>query len=318
MRKFMRVAVLMGGPSAEREISLRSGAAALRGLRECGYAAEAVEVTGRAFTLPPGTEAVFIALHGEFGEDGEVQAILDGMGVPYTGSGAAASRAAMDKLATKEAFMANGISTPAYALLQRGDKPQFPLPAVVKPVRQGSSFGVHLVREPSQMGAALEDAFRYDEQVLVETYIPGREVTVGVLDREVLPVVEIAAPDGWYGYEAKYTPGRTRYLCPAELPEAIRAEAQRLALAVFDALGCEGVGRVDFRLSPAGGLYVLELNSIPGLTETSLLPKAAAAAGIPFATLCDRLMRTARCDGADEKSSREERSNEGLAIDELK
>jgi len=296
---YNRVAVLMGGPSAEREISLRSGAAALRGLRECGYAAEAVEVTGRAFTLPPGTEAVFIALHGEFGEDGEVQAILDGMGVPYTGSGAAASRAAMDKLATKQAFTANGIPTPAYQVLRRGARPDFALPAVVKPVRQGSSFGVHLVREASQMTGALEDAFRYDGQVLVEAYIPGRDLTVGILDREVLPVVEIAAPDGWYGYEAKYTPGKTRYLCPAELPGAVRVEAQRLALAVFDALGGEGFGRVDFRFSPDGGLFVLELNSIPGLTETSLLPKAAAAAGIPFATLCDRLMRTARCGGKD-------------------
>jgi len=291
----------VGGPSAEREVSLRSGAAALRGLQESGYAATAVEVIGRTFTLPPGTEAVFIALHGEFGEDGEVQALLDGMGMPYTGSGVDASRASMDKLVTKEVFTAHGIPTAAYASLQRGDKPEFPLPAVVKPVRQGSSFGVHLVREPSQMAAALEDAFRYDEQVLVETYIPGRELTVGILDREVLPAVEIAAPDGWYGYEAKYTPGKTRYLCPAELPEAVRVEAQRLALAVFDALGCEGFGRVDFRLSPEGGLYVLELNSIPGLTETSLLPKAAAAAGIPFAALCDRLMRTARCGGIAEK-----------------
>jgi len=299
--KYNRVAVLMGGPSAEREVSLRSGAAALRGLQESGYAATAVEVIGRTFTLPPGTEAVFIALHGEFGEDGEVQALLDGMGMPYTGSGVDASRASMDKLVTKEVFTAHGIPTAAYASLQRGDKPEFPLPAVVKPVRQGSSFGVHLVREPSQMAAALEDAFRYDEQVLVETYIPGRELTVGILDREVLPAVEIAAPDGWYGYEAKYTPGKTRYLCPAELPEAVRVEAQRLALAVFDALGCEGFGRVDFRLSPEGGLYVLELNSIPGLTETSLLPKAAAAAGIPFAALCDRLMRTARCGGIAEK-----------------
>lgn len=294
---YQRVAVLMGGPSAEREVSLRSGAAALHGLQESGYTATAVEVTGRAFTLPPGTEAVFIALHGEFGEDGEVQAMLDGMGIPYTGSGSEASRAAMDKILTKKAFTAHGIPTPAYRVLQPGDEPAFPLPAVVKPVRQGSSFGVHLVRESSQMAAALEDSFRYDGEVLIETYIPGRELTVGVIDREALPVVEIAAPDGWYGYEAKYTPGKTRYFCPAELPEGVRVEAQRLAVAVFDALGCEGFGRVDFRLSPGGGLYVLELNSIPGLTETSLLPKAAAAAGISFAALCDRLMRTARCGG---------------------
>lgn len=285
----------MGGPSAEREISLRSGAAALRGLLECGYEAVAVEVTGRTFSLPAGTEAVFIALHGEFGEDGGVQAMLDELKVPYTGSGAAASRTAMDKMLTKLAFTAHGIPTPEYRVLRRGDAFEFPLPAVVKPVCQGSSIGVHLINTMEEVPAALEDAFKYDENVLVETFIAGRELTVGVIGREPLPVVEIAAPGGWYGYTAKYTPGQTRYICPAVIDEAVKLEAQRIALAVFDALGCEGVGRVDFRMQEDGSLFVLELNSIPGLTETSLLPKAAVAAGISFAALCDRLIRTARC-----------------------
>lgn len=294
-RLYHKVAVLMGGPSAERDVSLRSGAAALRGLRESGYAAEAVEVTGRTFTLPAGTEAVFIALHGEFGEDGGVQAMLDAMRMPYTGSGAMASRTAMDKVLTKKAFDACGIPTPAYRVLRPGDAFAFSLPAVVKPVCQGSSIGVHLIKTPGEVAAALDDAFKYDDHVLVETYIAGRELTVGVIGREPLPVVEIAAPDGWYGYTAKYTPGQTRYICPAVISDAVRCEAQRLALAVFDALGCEGVGRVDFRMKADDSLWVLELNSIPGLTETSLLPKAAAAAGISFAALCDRLMQTARC-----------------------
>jgi D-alanine-D-alanine ligase len=293
-KRYRRVAVLMGGPSAEREVSLRSGAAAVKGLRDCGYDVSAVEVTGRAFTLPAGTEAVFIALHGEFGEDGGVQALLDGMGIPYTGSGAEASRRAMDKSMTKRAFEAHGIPTPAYCLLRRGGGVSFPLPAVIKPASQGSSIGLHLVRTEAQWAAALADAFTYDETVLAEEYIPGRELTVGVIGRDPLPVVEIAAPDGWYGYEAKYTPGRTRYFCPAPIGDAVRSEAQRLSLAVFDALGCEGVGRVDFRMRDDGTLLVLELNSIPGLTETSLLPKAAAAAGIPFPALCGRLMETAR------------------------
>jgi len=293
-KRYRRVAVLMGGPSAERDVSLRSGAAALRGLRECGYEVSAVEVAARTFTLPAGTEAVFIALHGEFGEDGEVQALLDVMGMPYTGSGAAASRRAMDKALTKQVFDTHGIPTPAYRLLRRGETVDFPLPAVIKPASQGSSIGLHLVKTPAQWNAALADAFNYDGTVLVEEYVPGRELTVGVLGREPLPVVEIAAPDGWYGYEAKYTPGRTNYYCPAPVPEEVRRDAQRISLDVLDALGCEGVGRVDFRMRDNGELLVLELNSIPGLTETSLLPKAAAAAGISFAELCGRLMESAR------------------------
>ncbi|HAS83121.1 MAG TPA: D-alanine--D-alanine ligase [Verrucomicrobia bacterium] len=293
-KRYKKVAVLMGGPSAEREVSLRSGAAALRGLLDSGYDAEAVDVHGREFKLPPGTEAVFIALHGAFGEDGGVQSVLDQMGIPYTGSGAEASQVAMDKVLTKAAFDRHGIPSPAYRILHRGDAFSFPLPAVVKPSGQGSSIGVHLLRSPDDIEAALADAFRYDDTVLVETYIDGRELTVGVIDRHPLPVVEIAAPGGWYGYTAKYTPGQTQYHCPAAISEAVRDEAWRISLAVFDALGCEGVGRVDFRLQADGSLFVLELNSIPGLTETSLLPKAAAQAGIPFPELCHRLMQTAR------------------------
>jgi D-alanine-D-alanine ligase len=293
-RPFQRVAVLKGGPSAEREVSLRSGAAIARGLTDAGYDVVEVDVVERQIELPEGVEAVFIALHGEFGEDGGVQSILDGMGVPYTGSGAVGSRNAMDKVLTKRAFDEHDVPSPDYEVLRASDKRTLALPVVVKPASQGSSIGVHRVRSEEDWATASEDAFRFGDDLLVEALVLGREFTVGVVGRTPLPVVEIVAPDGWYGYEAKYTKGATQYCVPADLDEAIVAEAHQIALQTFDALGCRGFGRVDFMLSEAGELLVLELNSIPGFTETSLLPKAGAAAGMTFSELCDRIMRTAR------------------------
>lgn len=292
-RPFDRVAVLMGGPSSERKVSLRSGAAAVEALRSVGYQVEAVDVTERSVVLPEGTEAVFIALHGAFGEDGGVQELLEAMQVPYTGTGAEGSRLAMDKGRSRAVLQQCGIPVaPGWVVTDAGTAPR-DLPAVIKPVRQGSSIGVHRVADETQWQAALQDAFRYDDEVLVEAFIPGRELTVGILAHEALPVVEIKAPEGWYGFEAKYQSHDTVYEVPAELSEAVVAEVQSLALATFDALGGRGFGRVDFRLSPDGGLFVLELNTIPGLTATSLLPKAAAARGIGFAELCHRIMSTA-------------------------
>jgi D-alanine-D-alanine ligase len=293
-RPFERVAVLKGGPSAERDVSLNSGAAVARGLREAGYDVCEVDVAGRDVVLPEGIEAVFIALHGEFGEDGGVQAILDGMGVPYTGSGVVGSRKALDKVLTKRAFDEHGIPSATYQVMRQGEVRELPLPVVIKPANQGSSIGVHRVFAEEEWDAAVADAFSYDSTLLVEAFIPGRELTVGVVERTPLPLVEIVAPEGWYGYDAKYTKGRTEYIVPAEVDEETVAEAQRIALEVFDALECEGVGRVDFRMGDDGSLVVLELNTIPGFTETSLLPKAAGAAGMTFSELCDRIMRTAR------------------------
>ena len=292
-RPFQSVAVLKGGPSAEREISLKSGAAVARGLREAGYDVVEVDVTAREIVLPEGVEAVFIALHGEFGEDGQAQALLDAMEVPYTGSGAVGSRNAMDKVLTKRAFDAHDIPSPAYEVLVRGMDRTLALPVVVKPVAQGSSIGVHRVTSEAEWSASVTDAYRFGDRLLVETWVSGRELTVSVIERTPLPVVEIVAPNGWYGYEAKYTKGQTRYCVPADIPAEVAAEAQQIALRTFDALECCGVGRVDFLLSETVDLVVLELNSIPGFTETSLLPKAACAAGMTFSQLCDRIMRTA-------------------------
>jgi len=292
---FRKVTVLKGGFTAEREVSLRSGAAIARGLRAKGYAVEELDVESREFELPPKTDAVFIALHGEFGEDGELQAILESKGVPYTGSGPASCRLAFDKRLTRETLAAEGIPVPSGAIVT-APSPACPiaLPAVVKPTRQGSSVGCHRVFDAEGWFDAVRDALSYHGEAVVEAYIPGRELTVGVVGDQVLPVVEIRTPEGYYDYRAKYTKGLTEYLCPAPLKAAETGEAQALAMRVFRALGAEGLGRVDFRLTPEGGLFVLELNSIPGFTETSLLPKAAAAAGIDFATLCDRILNLAR------------------------
>ncbi len=295
-KRFMRVAVLMGGISSERDISLRSGQAATRALTACGYEVFPVDVTEPRLALPEGTEAVFVALHGTFGEDGAVQFLLEEARMPYTGSGVVASRVAMDKVLAKEAFLRGAVPTPAYRVLQPGDAwAGCPLPAVVKPATQGSSIGVHHVIQADQMQEALTDAFRYDDRVLVEAYIPGRELTVGVLVDQALPVVEIAPPDGWYGYQQKYSSGQTQYNVPADLSPQMSNRLQTLAWKAFSQLGCEGVARVDFRLPPEGEPMVLEVNTIPGLTETSLLPKAAAAAGISFEALCGMVMETARC-----------------------
>jgi D-alanine-D-alanine ligase len=292
-RPYQNVAVLKGGPSAERDISLKSGAAVARGLRDAGYDVCEVDVVGRELVLPDAIEAVFIALHGEFGEDGQVQALLNSLKIPYTGSSETGSHIAMDKVLTKQAFDTHGIPSPAYEVLTQGSVRTLPLPVVIKPACQGSSIGIHLVSSEQEWDAALSDSLQYGDRLLVEEFVPGRELTVGVVDRTPLPVLEIVAPDGWYGYDAKYTEGKTEYIVPAEIPAKIADEAQQIALRVFDALSCEGVGRVDFRLTPGGSLQVLELNSIPGFTETSLLPKSACAAGMTFSELCDKIMRTA-------------------------
>ncbi len=292
-RRFEHVAVLMGGVSAERDISLRSGAAAVTGLRACGYTVTPIELQQTVLAIPPGIEAVFLALHGTFGEDGTIQQALMQRGIPFTGSGVDSSRLAMDKAASKACWMRQGIPTAAFHVVTKPGPSPSDFPLVVKPVSQGSSIGVHLVRSAADWDAAVGDALQYDSRVMVETYVPGRELTVGILGGMPLPVVEIVAPEGWYGFGAKYTTGQTRYDVPAAISGQEAKHLQKVALEAFTALGCSGFGRVDFRLSPDGEAMVLEVNTIPGLTETSLLPKAAAAAGISFTQLCGRIMETA-------------------------
>ena len=291
-RRFEKVAVVMGGPSRERDVSLRSGSAVQKGLAEAGYEVVGVDVTGHDLDLPD-VDAVFIALHGAFGEDGQVQGILDRLEMPYTGSGVEGSRNSMDKALTKRIFDETGIPSPAYEVLTSGGKLSMALPVVVKPASEGSSIGLHRVMTEDLWDASFADALQYDESILVEEYVEGRELTCGIVDGRTFPVVEIVAPDGWYDYGAKYTQGQTEYLAPAPVDEDVSRRCRELTEATSIALKCSGFGRVDFRLAADGSLYVLEMNTIPGFTETSLLPKAAACDGVSFSELCATIIETA-------------------------
>jgi D-alanine-D-alanine ligase len=289
-----KIAVLKGGPSAEREVSLRTGAAVAVALRALGkYEVEEVDVAGRDFVLPAGTDFAFLSLHGTFGEDGEVQALLEKRGVPFTGCGIEASRLAFDKELSKEKFRAAGVPTPAGTVLGRGEMlpSSFPVPLVVKPSRQGSTVGMSFVFDRAEVPAALAKAWEHDERAIVEAYVKGREFTVGILGDEALPVVEIVPKQGFYDYQNKYTAGATDYFCPARVNEAQAAEIRKWALAAHRALGCRVYSRVDVLLDATGAPFVLEVNTIPGMTATSLLPKAAAAAGIDFPSLCEKILR---------------------------
>jgi D-alanine-D-alanine ligase len=292
-KRFQKVAVLKGGISSEREVSLRSGAAIAQGLRDDGYDVTEIDIVSKSFAIPSGIEAVFVALHGTFGEDGGIQQMLTDLNMPYTGSGVESCRVAFDKVLTRTRLAACGIPIPSGEVLTAPDARTLPLPLVVKPPCEGSSVGCHLVFEESQWKDAFTDAARYSDKVLVEEYIPGRELTVSVVADQILPVVEIQTASEWYDFDAKYVTGETQYTVPAEVSPAITAELQTIAMKTFRALNATGFGRIDFRLSPEGKPYVLELNSIPGFTATSLLPKAAQAAGIEFPELCGRIMELA-------------------------
>jgi D-alanine-D-alanine ligase len=292
-RQFQKVAVLKGGVSAEREVSLESGAAIAAGLREAGYEVMEIDVQLKDFLVPAGVEAVFIALHGTFGEDGGAQVRLEQLGIPYVGAGVEASRIAFDKLLTEAVLRDAGVPVPASEVLRAGQARTLPLPVAVKPPREGSSVGCHLVFEELEWDGALSEALTHDEEALVQQFIPGREFTVGVVGREVLPIVEIVPEQGWYDYAAKYKSDATRYVIPAELSADKTQDMQAMALKTFDVIGARGFGRVDFRMTREGELFVLELNTIPGFTSHSLLPKAATAAGIEFPALCSRIMQTA-------------------------
>ncbi|MDA0578222.1 MAG: D-alanine--D-alanine ligase [Verrucomicrobia bacterium] len=293
MTKYKKVAVLMGGPSAEREVSLRSGAAVAEALRQTGHDVHAIDVTGRELHIPSDVDAVFIALHGTYGEDGAVQAELTRRGMPFTGPGEAASRIAFDKELTKHLAATHGIPTAPYEVLRQGDARALPVPLVVKPARQGSSIGVHPVFTEAQWPDAFADALRHDDKVIAEAFIPGREFTVGVLDETLLSIVEIVVENGWYDYETKYVRGANRYLVPAPLTASQAAACHGWARRTYDAAGCRGMSRIDFRMTDAGDWYLLEINTIPGFTDTSLLPKAAAQDGLPFPALCERVLSRA-------------------------
>lgn len=298
----LHVAVLMGGPGAEREVSLQSGATAVAALRNAGMQVSPVDVQGAEFNLPAGTDVAFLALHGTFGEDGQLQQILEQRGVPYTGSGPAASARAFDKALAKKAFVAAEIPTPRYVVLERDVRPlaAMKLPVVVKPARQGSSVGVTLVTEPARLERAVEQAWRFDDRLVVEEFITGREFTVAVFDDQPLPVVEIRTKHGFFDKEAKYTPGAAEEIVPAPIDTALTREIQRLGCRAHECLGCRDVSRTDVMMSADGALQVLEVNTLPGMTATSLLPKAARAAGMSMEEVCTRLveMALARCPAA--------------------
>lgn len=295
-----RVAVVMGGTSHEAEISLLSGAAVAKALREAGYAVEEVRLTTDSVdALPDDVGAVFIALHGGYGESGGLQRDLDARGIPYTGPGARTSALCMDKIATKAVLRKAGIPTPQGVTLTAADAGRpcpLPLPAVVKPPRDGSSVGLSKVTAPSQWAEAVRLACAQDArgEALAEVYIPGREWAVGVVQGTALPVLEIQAPGGWYDFRAKYAAGVSRHVFPAT--SELTKQVQRLAEDAYTATDCRGAVRVDFRVTEDGRPYVLELNTAPGCTATSLLPEAAAKAGIPFPQLCAALIEHARCD----------------------
>jgi D-alanine-D-alanine ligase len=301
MRK-LKIAVLMGGPSAEREVSLRSGTAVANALAATGAKVMPMDIQDATFTIPSDVDVTFLVLHGTFGEDGTLQRILEERGIAYTGSGPEASALAFDKVAAKQSFLVAGIPTPAYEAFENGQSSRPRLarlgfPVVVKPTRQGSSMGVSIVHQEAELPEACQLAGRYDTRLLAEQFIPGRELTVGILDGRALPVVEIRPKHDFFTYEDKYTKGETDYLVPAALDKNIEFQAKSMALRAHDCLGCRDYSRVDFMLSQNGELFVLEVNTIPGFTETSLLPKAARASGIEFPDLCARLVQLALARG---------------------
>lgn len=304
-----RIGVLMGGQSSERDVSLRTGAAVHRALCRRGYDAVTIDV-GPTLSRDLRDQKVaiaFLALHGPGGEDGSMQGFLETLGIPYTGSGIQASAVGMHKVTTKTILAAHGIPVPPGTVIKRGERisgaqvlrvTKLRWPVVVKPASEGSTIGVTIVRKPSQWTEALALAHKYDRDAMAEAYIPGHEVTVSLLGRQdeaplVLPAVEIVAPGGFYDFAAKYEKGKTQYLCPAPLSASVTREIRALALRTYEVLGCAGAARVDFRITPRGRPYVLEINTVPGMTETSLLPMAAAQAGIGYEELTERILESA-------------------------
>jgi len=288
------VTVLLGGPSAEREVSLRTGAAVARALRSLGHEVHEVDPDpSRAWRPAAGTEVVFMALHGTYGEDGQAQRVLDAMGIPYTGCDAESSAVAFDKILTKRRCIEAGVPTPRFEVVESRDgswPAGFPVPAVLKPARQGSSVGLRFIDSPGEWEAARDFAFQHGDSLLLEERVVGRETTVAVLDGRALPIVEVRPKSGHYDYANKYTAGATEYLCPAPFSREVAGEIQKAALSACHAVGVRDYARVDVMVSRDLKPFVLEVNTLPGMTETSLFPKAALAAGIEYPELCQRMI----------------------------
>jgi D-alanine-D-alanine ligase len=294
-----RIGVLAGGTSAEREVSLKSGNAVLKALTGLGYDAVFIDAAGNICEkiTENKIEAVFIALHGGHGENGSVQGLLDIMGIPYTGSGVLASAIAMDKEASKKIFLYHGINIPRFEIFSKGDMPlkkeNIEMPCVVKPAAEGSSIGVNIVKTLDGLDAAVDEAFKYGDKIIIEEYIKGKEIQIGIVGTMAVGGVEVRPSLEFYNYEAKYTPGMTQYILPPEIDDALYEKLKAMALKAHEALGCEGATRVDLIVDEGGTAYVLEVNTIPGLTETSLLPKIAKLSGMDFTTLIEEMLKLA-------------------------
>jgi len=292
----LNITVMFGGTSAEREVSLRSGAQVVKALRSLGHHVSELDPQNPEWKLPEATEVVFLALHGTYGEDGTVQRRLEELGVAYTGCDPEASRIGFAKYLTKQRCVAAGVPTARFLLVE-SPTASWPMgwdpPVVLKPARQGSSVGLQFVERVSDWSKALAEAMRHDSRVLLEEKISGRECTVGILADEPLPVVEVRPKTGIYDYQTKYSEGTTDYFCPAPFDAETTARIQAAGMGAFKAIGGRDYSRVDVIVQPSGEMVVLEVNTLPGMTETSLLPKAAAAAGITYPQLCHRMAELA-------------------------
>lgn len=295
-----KIGVLMGGLSAEREVSLKSGAAVHKALLARGYDAVALDV-GRDLAkrlTEEKIEIAFVCLHGRYGEDGAVQGLLELTGIPYTGSGVLASALAMDKVFAKKIFAASGLKITPYVVFRKGDTPHisalpFALPVVVKPSREGSSVGVSIVKTADAFPRALAEAFSHDSEILVEKYVNGREIQVGILAEKGIGAIEIVPKNEFYDFEAKYTAGMATHIMPAELPKDQYDELLKLGEQAHAALGCSGYSRVDFIVTAEKDAYLLEVNTLPGMTALSLLPEIAQHTGVGFEELVERILQSA-------------------------
>jgi D-alanine-D-alanine ligase len=298
-----KIAVLMGGPGSERDVSLATGRGVSKALRSLDVEVVDVDVRDENFPLPKEVDLAFITIHGTFGEDGQLQRILEGRGIAYTGDGIEESRIAFDKILTKEKFREHNVVTPEWEVVDAGRRPKIPVPLVVKPARQGSTVGVVIVKNESEVESAMKEAGKYDRKLLVEKFVSGRELTIGILGDQALPILEIIPKGGFYDFNTKYpflnpqAGASAEHVCPARIDAGKTKRIHELALQAFRALGLVVYGRVDVLLSDAGEPFVLEVNTIPGMTEASLLPEAAAAAGISYVDLCLRIIELSRARG---------------------
>ena len=295
-----KIAVLMGGPGSERNVSLATGRGVSKALRSAGNEVIDVDVRDEDFPLPKDVDLAFNCIHGTFGEDGQLQKILEARGVAYTGDGVEQSRIAFDKILSKQKFREHKVATPESEVIDAGQRPKMSLPLVVKPARQGSTVGIVIVRKEDELDSALKEAAKYDRKLLVEKFVSGRELTIGILGDQALPILEIIPKGGFYDFNTKYpflnpqAGASAEHVCPATVDAELTKKIQELALQAFRALGLVVYGRVDVLLTDAGDPFVLEVNTIPGMTEASLLPEGAAAAGINYVDLCLRIIELSR------------------------